>query len=407
MLVTMLILIWNRTFIGMANGCGITVFGILGKCFLTLALTFMWGCSLYVWDDETGLFYKDDETDDCEREPVHSSGLRNSLCVVLTLAVICMLSFALSGWTDWLDLFSDSTYMQIGWFCINKRYLYDVLAVIIFPLWSTFIIRKMKESEFTAGAVFSGIMQILALTLIGFLLYMERANIWLVEMAVLNILTLVLAVRGYAWKSIRRKGNAVALLILYILFWIGLISIFYHWGLSLAGFMGFTDTTQATSYFSNIHKIAENASFIGQNSTLLNDPYVLSFMKDSHYLISSVLFYGGWLPTILLMLTEVIFIVAMAGVWRQAREHDGRDIMLDIIWVGFFIRVVAGLLYSFGVPTPIMLPFSGTTGIITDSICMGMLLMGYANKKFNIWCEIWEEDFPEDWEDDDYEEDDE
>lgn len=72
--------------------------------------------------------------------------------------------------------------------------------------------------------------------------------------------------------------------------------------------------------------------------------------------------------------------------------------MLDVILVGFFIRVAAGLLYSFGVPTPIMLPFSGTTGIITDPICMGMLPMGYANKKFNIWCEIWEEDFPEDWE---------
>lgn len=33
---------------------------------------------------------------------------------------------------------------------------------------------------------------------------MERANIWLVEMAVLNILTLVLAVRGYAWLGGRQ-----------------------------------------------------------------------------------------------------------------------------------------------------------------------------------------------------------
>ena len=97
----------------------------------------------------------------------------------------------------------------------------------------------------------------------------------------------------------------------------------------------------------------------------------------------------------------------MAGAWRQAREHDGRDIMLDIIWIGFLIRAVADLLYSFGLPTPILLPFARTTGNITDSICMGMLLVGYANKKLNIWCEGWEEDSLENWEDDDYEEEDE
>ena len=238
---------------------------------------------------------------------------------------------------------------------------------------------------------------------------MERSNIWLIEMAVLNVITMILDVRRYAWKNIRKKGNAVALLIIYALFWIALISIFYHSGQSVAGFMGFTDTTQATSYFTNVHKIAENASLIGQSSTLLNDSYVISFMKDSHYLIPSVLFYAGWLPTILLMLVEVIFIVALAGVLVQAREHDGRDIMLDIIWIGFLIRVVTGFLYSFGVPVPILLPFAGTTGIITDSICMGVLLMGYVNKKWNIWCESWEEDFQEDLEleDDEYEEDDE
>jgi hypothetical protein len=265
----------------------------------------------------------------------------------------------------------------------------------------------VKESEFTAGAVFSGIMQILALTLIGFLLYMGKPNIWLIEMAVLNVITLVLAVRGYAWKNIRRKGNAAALLIMYALFWIGMISIFYHSGQSVFSFMGFTDTTQATSYFINVHKIAKNTSFVGQSRTMLNDPYILSFMKGSHYLIPSVLFYGGWLPTMLLMLAEVVFLVSMSGVWVQAREHNGRDIMLDMIWIGFLIRVVAGLLYSFGLPTPILLPFAGTTGIITDSICMGMMLVGYANKKWNIWCEGQEKDFLQNWEDDEYEDDDE
>lgn len=389
MLATMLLLIWIRTFIGIANGRETKALEILGHCVLTVLLTFMWGGSLYVWDDETGFFYKEDEeetegeesSDNYHRKHVHSSGLQNSLCVVLALAVICLLSFALSDWTDWLNLFNDSKYMQIGWLCINRKYIYDVLTVIVFPIWTTFIIRKMKESEFAAGAVLSGIMQILALTVIGFLLYMNIPNIWLTEMAVLNVITLILAVHGYAWKNIRRKGNAVALLSMYTLLWISLMSVFHYSGQSFAGFMGFEDITQVTSYFSNVHKIVENASFIGQSSGLLNDPYVISFMKDSYYLIPSALFYGGWIPTILLMLAEVIFIVTLAGVLIQAREHDGRDIMLDMIWVGFLIRVAAGFLYAFGFPIAILLPFSGTTGIITDSICMGMLLMGYLNRK--------------------------
>lgn len=484
MLATWMALIWSRTFIGMANGCGTTAFEILGSCVLTVVCTFMWGCSLFAWDDETGFFYKEYETDisvpvlgekdsnetdseeadpeetegaedagvseetegmedvegtedsgvseeqadlddeeECDavesnflkmlkkeswcREPVLSSGLRNSLCVVLTLTVICLLSFALAGWAEWLDFFSDSTYMQIGWFCINKKYIYDVLVVVVFPVWTTFIIRKVKESEFTSGAVFSGIMQILALTMIGFLLYMGRSNIWLIEMAVLNVITLILDVRGYAWRNIRKKGNAVALLILYVMLWIALISIFYHSGQSFAGFMGFTDMTHATSYITNVHKIAENASFVGQSSTLLNDPYVISFIKDSHYLLPSVLFYCGWLPVILLMLVEIIFIVAAAGVLAQTKEHDGRDVMLDVIWVGFLIRVIVGILYSFGLPLNIALPFSGTVSIVTDSICMGVLLMGYINRKWNAWCELYADDDSEHWEDDEYEEDDE
>lgn len=439
-LIAWLVLIWSRTFIGIANGCGINEFEILGKCVLTVFLTFVWGCNLYVWDDETGFFYIEEETEnmeetgvseeqadcedeesdeveslfvklfetgDCNRESVN--GLQISLCVVLTLTVICLMSFALSGWMDWLDLFSDSTYMQIGWFVINKKYIFDILVIIVFPIWATFIIRNMKESEFTTGAVFSGSVQILALTLIGFLLYMGRSNIWIIEMAVLNVSTLILSVQGYAWKHIRKKGNATALLIMYALFWIALISIFYHSGQSVAGFMGLTDATQTTGYFTNVHKIAENASFVGQSSTLLNDPYVISFMKDSHYLIPSVLFYGGWLPAIFLMFVEVIFIIALAGVLVQTKQHDGRDIMLNIIWVGFLIRVLIGFLYSFGAPIPILLPFTGTAGIITDSICMGMLLMGYLNRKLNLFCKLYGysdlyEDF-EEWENDEYEDD--
>ncbi|HIV22448.1 MAG TPA: hypothetical protein IAC80_00775, partial [Candidatus Merdiplasma excrementigallinarum] len=78
-----------------------------------------------------------------------------------------------------------------------------------------------------------------------------------------------------------------------------------------------------------------------------------------------------------------------------------------MIWGGFFLRVIIGFLYSFGVPIPILLPFAGKTGIVTDSICMGMLLLGFVNKKWNDWCDCLENDLLEDLEADGYEEDDE
>ena len=180
--------------------------------------------------------------------------------------------------------------------------------LIIFPAWSTFILRKVKESSFSIRVVVSGSVQILTLTLIGFLLYMRRPNIWIVELAVVNVLTLILAVRSYIWKAVKKKGNIVALLVLYVFVWIALLFTFYHNGQSVYDYMGFSDINSLNGYFVNVRKIFENASFIGQSAVLIKDPYVLEFLEGSHYLLPSILFYLGWLPAILLMVVEVVFI---------------------------------------------------------------------------------------------------
>jgi len=421
MLICWLLLLWSRTFIGLANGCETSAFDILRISVLTLVFTFMWGCNLFLWDDETGFFYEDDEPEVTEK-PFHeeegdlfeklscrfsgttdgySSGLRTSLCVVLVLAVFCMFSFAMAGWADWLDLFSDSTYMQIGWWSINKKYIFDVLMLIIFPAWSTFILRKVKESDFSIKAVYSGSVQILALTLMGFLLYMRISNIWLVELAVVNVVTLILAVRSYIWKDVRKKGNVVALLILYALVWIALLAMFYHNGQSVADYMGFADSSPMNSYFTNISKILENASVTGQSSVLVNDPYVLQFLEDCHYLLPSILFYSGWLPAILLMVVEVVFMISSAGVIVQNQRHDGRDTILQTIWVGLFARVAGGILYSFGVPIPILLPFTGSIGVIADTICIGILILSFLSNRFEEYFYLIAEEILEDWDEED------
>lgn len=120
--------------------------------------------------------------------------------------------------------------MENGPFCFNKAHIFDVLMIVLFPLWTTFLIRKIAESRCAAGVVILGTFQILMLTLLGFLLYMRLANIWLIKMTFINCLTLVLAVKEYLWNQINKKKNAVVMLIGYVLFWVLLLSMLTHSG---------------------------------------------------------------------------------------------------------------------------------------------------------------------------------
>ena len=425
MFICWLLLLWSRTFIGLENGCETSVFDILGKAVVTLVTTFMLGCNLFLWDDEIGFFYKNDESEVTEEsiydeeddsfeemssglvgiKEGYSFGLGTSLCVVLALAFFCMFSYATADWKKWIDLFNDSTYMRIGGWNINKKSIFDILMLIIFPAWSTFILRKVKESSFSIRVVVSGSVQILTLTLIGFLLYMRKPNIWIVELAVVNVLTLILAVRSYIWKAVKKKGNIVALLVLYVFVWIALLFTFYHNGQSVYDYMGFSDINSLIGYFVNVRKIFENASFIGQSAVLIKDPYVLQFLEGSHYLLPSILFYLGWLPAILLMVVEVVFMISTAGVIIQNQQCDGRDIVLQAIWIGLLLRVSGGILYSFGVPIPILLPFTGSVGVIADTICIGILSLSFGFNKFKWYFDLIEDEIIEEWDDD--EEDDE
>ena len=61
MLICWLLLLWSRTFIGVANGCETSSFDIIGKSILTLVTTYRWGCNLFVWDYEIKIFYKKSE----------------------------------------------------------------------------------------------------------------------------------------------------------------------------------------------------------------------------------------------------------------------------------------------------------------------------------------------------------
>ena len=411
MLVAWLLLLWARTFTGIANGDSeISVFSVLGTSAFALFISFFCGWNLYVWDDDIKLFYKEQNSlHHEEKRDMQSPGLRKSLLVVLALTVLYLFSFASVQWGGCIDLFSDQNDIVLGWWTIHKNYMYDILILVVFPIWSTFIIRKISESRCAAGAVASGLIQILALTMMGFLLYMRFSHIWLAEMAFINILTLVLAVRGYLWETIHKKGNAAALLIGYALLWILLLLRFTDYGQILTGFMGGQNPFASLisgSYISNVNRILEKASFFGQSPLLLKDPYVLDFMRSRNNPLHTALFYGGWCAAIVLIIVEVIFVMAAAVLLIRNKRRDGRDIMLCMAWVSLAIRVAAGILYSFGIPIPILLPFTGRVGIIADSMSMGLLIVSCEGNKYDAWFDAIADKMSEDWEDE-YEEEDE
>lgn len=428
MIVTWLLLIWARTFTGMAGVNGeVPVWGILGLSVVTIVCTFILGYFFVFGYYENDFFYEDNEVSvedlyDGEDEELkkftrklvdffyekpdeQSQALNRSLLAVAILAALFLFSFISAEWNGWIDLFSDSTYMEIGFFSFDKTYIFDVLMIVLFPLWTTFIIRKIAEKRCTVGAVISGTVQILTLTMLGFLLYMQLSNIWLMKMAFINCLTLIMAVKGYLWKHIDKKGNAVAMIIGYVLFWVLLMSMLTHSGQTVAEFMGVenpSDISSTGSYISNVWTIMKEAAFVGQSFSLLRNPYVTEFMMTSTNPIIGALFYGGWLAAILLVLVSIIFVFTAGVILIRSKRRDGRDIMLCMAWAVLVIRLAAGTLYSFGIPTYILPLFSGKFGIRMDSMCMTLLILGCLHNKINAWFEgIFEKTEEEEYDEED------
>lgn len=328
--------------------------------------------------------------------------LYGSMVLMMAMMLLCLFSVAAMTFLGAPDLFGDSSIVDLGICVISKKPLYAPLVMVLFPLWSTWMIRKMGETSCHRTAVHNVILQILLLTMMGFLFYMMLSNIWLAEMAILNVVTVSLAVKRYAWEHIERKGNAVALIILYTLFWLVLLFVGSGSGslYSLAAYWGLEhqfDPADVSSYVTNVRKLWQGAAMIGQSSTLSLDADVRQFIDTRDYPIMTLLYDCGWVPAVIYFMIILIWVLALRDIRIKRAHHDGRDVMLDIVWLNLAIRVVSSLLYSLGLPIPFSQPF--TSGIKEDSLCMGLLIIAYEVDRHRSLYEInWDED---DWDEED------
>ena len=364
MIATWLLWIWVRTFTEMTGfSAVIPDWDILGLSIVTVVCTFFLGLTIIFSDDENDFFYENNEVsvedlydpedkeiteEDLEfmrglvdifydKPNAQFQALRRSLLAVVILAAFFLFSFISAKWNGWIDLFRDSTYMVI-----------DVLMIVLFPLWTTFLIRKIAESRCVAGVVILGTFQILMLTLLGFFLCMQLGNIWLIKLAFINCLTLILAVKGYLWNQIDKKKNAIVMLIGYVLFWVLLLSMLPHSGQTVAEFLGVENPSDLYSpggYVSIVWTIMKEAAFVGQNFALLRNPYVKDFIITNTNPIIGALLHSGWLAAILFVLVSIIFVFTAWVTLIRSKCRDGRDVMLCMAWAVLVIRLVAGMLY--------------------------------------------------------------
>ena len=75
---------------------------------------------------------------------------------MISLVLLCLVFFVFEVWTD-ATVFTDPTYISLGFLTINKKYMFDLILFIVFPLWVQTVFRGMHEEEYHISAVLSGV----------------------------------------------------------------------------------------------------------------------------------------------------------------------------------------------------------------------------------------------------------
>lgn len=208
-------------------------------------------------------------------------------------------------------------------------------------------------------------------------------NVWLVDLAVINISTVTIGAIKYIipQKEIK-KGNVIGTLILYAMACVLFLSFLSSKESSFSEFMYGTEWSQ---YSEGVRFIVKNASLFGTSEALLSSAYIHEWLVNRNNYILQLLFYGGWIAVVGLIVFMALFLVLLIQLLGLKNFKIHRH---QLIYTASFsilaIRTIMGTLYSFAIlPYPVVLPFGGTNSIITDSIIFTLILYGaWENFKY-------------------------
>lgn len=383
---------WFRTFTYMVNYDGGTgVYGYLITGIVTLCLTmFYWFCFQPNDDSSTLMSILFDEDDDME-DLLEEHGaevekkwsiLHKSMLGVCMLAFLCLLGFAFEMWTD-ITVFTDASYINIGFFTINKKYMFDPILFIVFPLWAQRIFRGIREEDYKVKSVFSASTQLIVLSLISFLLFMKLPNIWLIELAMIESIIIISAIKKYIWKQCaEKKGNILALFGAYELFWCSLLAVFYKSGMAVSQY---TYGNNWSEYQANIRTLLGGAAAFGKSEMLSSNQAVLDFLANRNNYLLAGLYYGGWVAAVVVIAVLIAFIFAIRRMLGNHAVNNRNHLVYIAAWWTLALRVLLGIPYTLGVLSmPIGLPFAGKISIYMDTIALGLLIWSaYEAKKID------------------------
>ena len=297
-------------------------------------------------------------------------------CVVGTAisGILMLIALLLELGIDWFSIYGQKE-LVFGWLEIPKKYFYDIWAIVWFPINVGRVFKAMKKEHFVFQSILRGCIAICGLTIEGILLFRPMTNIWLVDLSVLNVATLILAVWKYAIPDTNiRKGNAIAGILLYTIARVCLLPLQCdNWGNGLASFMYGGNWNEVKSV---INEIVTNASFFGTSEYLKNSVSLHWWLSDWNKPVLQLLYYGGWVSVLGLLLVVaclVLVLVKMLGI-KNGRIHKNWLVYATAVAM-FADRAILGTLYGFGVPFPVALPFLGRTGIM-DVVAFTLILLG-------------------------------
>lgn len=297
-------------------------------------------------------------------------------CVIYTAitGVFMLIAVLLELGTDWFSIYGQEDFI-IGWLEIPKKYVYDVWAIVCFPINVNAVFRVMKKENFRFSSIFNGCIVIVGMSVEGILLFRPLANVWLVDLAIINVATVAFAVWKYAIPDIKvHKGNAIAGILLYVIFRACLLPLqCNNWGGGIASVLYSGNWSDVKPIYS---EIISNASFFGTSDYLKNSPLLHTWLANWNKPVLQLLYYGGWIAVfgLLFIIAVLIFLLVKILGIKNGRIHKNWLIYATAVAM-LADRAVLGTLYGFGVPIPVALPFLGKTGIM-DTMAFTIILFG-------------------------------
>lgn len=316
---------------------------------------------------------------------------------------------------------SDSRILYLVLFKIEKKWLFDLYVILVFPTFVTSIMKGLTRNDTTANRV-SAAAAIALLNTASVLFFSQMSAIYLVEMAVLNFFTVVLAVIFWDWEKMESvfgcdddedssawdedyedENNLswVEVVFFYCIFWIFLLLCTKSPGESFTEYMY---SGNWNLYKQNISGLVECTGTWGAACGPENMYTIRQFLVENNNVIHSLLYYTGWGGLAVYGVLLVGFVTLMfrflGGRYSLYKPYY---LIYQAAFLNLLIRAVCGILYGFGIlPIPVSLPFGGSVALIMDGVCVALLLyseifenMAIRRTRKRDGEDVWDDEFDE------------